>query len=410
MSRGLVILGSTGTIGANTLAIVDKYPERFSIVGLSAHSGMERLAQQINKYHPYAVTVGSNSALKKLNQLIDLKDSTMKVFVGESGLEELVTLPDVEIVMAGIVGAAGLKSGLAAVKAGHQLLLANKEPLVMTGSLFIEEARKSGAILLPIDSEHNAVYQCLTGNTKQTLAPYESILHRGVKKILLTGSGGPFRDLTLAQMEAVTPEQAIKHPNWVMGAKISVDSASMMNKGLELIEACHLFSINENQIEIIVHRQSIIHSMVEFVDGSVLAQMASPDMRIPIAHAMAWPERFESGAGTLDLLEVGRLDFEKPDYQRFPCLGLAREVAKMGGTSPTIMNAANEVAVAAFLEHRVGFTRIPGLIDEALNKIESSTDVSLQSILDVDRRTRKQVTEWVARDTNHHKVIGMGLS
>lgn len=410
MSRGLVILGSTGTIGVNTLDIVDRHRDQFKLVGLSAYSDMERLAQQIQKYRPSTVAVGTTHALKRLEQLIDLNALSVRVHIGEQGLEDLVTESDVEVVMAGIVGAAGLKPALAAVKAGHQLLLANKEPLVMTGPLFVEQAKKSGAILLPIDSEHNAIFQCLTGNSGQAVSPYASIIGRGVKKILLTASGGPFRDFSVAQMQSVTPEQAINHPNWVMGPKISVDSATMMNKGLELIEACNLFSVDQAQIDIVVHRQSVIHSMVEFVDGSILAQMGTPDMRIPIAHAMAWPNRFESGATSLNLIDVGRLDFERPDPVKFPCLKIAREVAITKGTSPAIMNAANEVAVAAFLEQRIGFTDIPALIEKALSEIETSADISLPSILEADNQTRQRVTGWLNQSNNNYEISGVGAN
>jgi 1-deoxy-D-xylulose-5-phosphate reductoisomerase len=309
----------------------------------------------------------------------------------EGGLSEVAAHPEADVVMAAIVGAAGLKPTLAAVQAGKRVLLANKEALVMSGALFMQALRDSKAVLLPIDSEHNAIFQCLPSNYAQGLAAV------GVRRILLTASGGPFRDVAPQLLADVTPEQACAHPNWSMGRKISVDSASMMNKGLELIEACWLFDARPQQVEVVIHPQSVIHSMVDYVDGSVLAQLGNPDMRTPIAHALAWPERIDSGVSALDLLQVGRLDFQTPDDLRFPCLRLARQAAEISGTAPAMLNAANEVAVDAFLNRRIRFTEIASIIDDVLNREAAVPTACLEDVLAADRQARKGAETWLSR-------------
>jgi 1-deoxy-D-xylulose-5-phosphate reductoisomerase len=313
------------------------------------------------------------------------------VLIGEQGLCEVAAHPEVDAVMAAIVGAAGLKPTLAAVEAGKKVLLANKEALVMSGALFIEAVRRSGAVLLPIDSEHNAIFQCLPGDYARGL---EQV---GVRRILLTASGGPFRETPLAQLHEVTPEQACAHPNWSMGRKISVDSASMMNKGLELIEVCWLFDAKPSQVEVVIHPQSVIHSLVDYVDGSVLAQLGNPDMRTPISHALAWPQRIDSGVAPLDLFAIARLDFQAPDEQRFPCLRLAREAAEAGGSVPAMLNAANEVAVAAFLERRIRFPEIASIIEAVLNAESGVAVESVEAVLEADRRARELAGQWLNR-------------
>jgi 1-deoxy-D-xylulose-5-phosphate reductoisomerase len=313
------------------------------------------------------------------------------VLFGEQGLCDVAAHPEVDAVMAAIVGAAGLKPTLAAVEAGKKVLLANKEALVMSGALFIDAVRRSGAVLLPIDSEHNAIFQCLPGDYARGLAQV------GVRRILLTASGGPFRETPLEQLHEVTPEQACAHPNWSMGRKISVDSASMMNKGLELIEVCWLFDAKPAQVEVVIHPQSVIHSLVDYVDGSVLAQLGNPDMRTPISHALAWPQRIDSGVAPLDLFAIARLDFQAPDEQRFPCLRLARQAAEAGGSVPAILNAANEVAVAAFLDRRIRFPEIASIIDAVLNAEPGVAVDSVEAVLAADRRARELAGQWLSR-------------
>ncbi|WP_134563293.1 1-deoxy-D-xylulose-5-phosphate reductoisomerase, partial [Pseudomonas aeruginosa] len=314
-----------------------------------------------------------------------------RVLFGEQALCEVASAPEVDMVMAAIVGAAGLPSTLAAVEAGKRVLLANKEALVMSGALFMQAVKRSGAVLLPIDSEHNAIFQSLPRN-------YADGLERvGVRRILLTASGGPFRETPLEQLASVTPEQACAHPNWSMGRKISVDSASMMNKGLELIEACWLFDAQPSQVEVVIHPQSVIHSMVDYVDGSVIAQLGNPDMRTPISYAMAWPERIDSGVSPLDMFAVGRLDFQRPDEQRFPCLRLASQAAETGGSAPAMLNAANEVAVAAFLERRIRFSDIAVIIEDVLNREAVTAVESLDQVLAADRRARSVAGQWLTR-------------
>ncbi len=386
---GITILGSTGSIGVSTLEVIAEQKDRFQVVALTANTQVDRLFQQCQTFEPeFAVMVDADAA-QQLESKINRAGLATLVRQGLDGLIEVASLAQTDYVMAAIVGGAGLLPTLAAAEAGKRVLLANKEALVMSGQLFMDAVQKNGAELLPIDSEHNAIFQCMPENYRQGLAA------AGVRKILLTGSGGPFRDTPLEQLDRVTPDQACAHPNWSMGRKISVDSATMMNKGLELIEACWLFDTSPDNIEIVVHPQSIIHSMVEYVDGSVLAQMGMPDMRIPIAHALAWPQRMESGVERLDFFACGQLDFQKPDYVRFPCLRLAEEAIHTGGAMPAVLNAANEVAVQAFLDQKLPFTRIAVLVEEVMKTIDFGNADSLDSILEADARARDAASSMI---------------
>ena len=387
--KGLCILGATGSIGINTLDVAMRHPDKYRIVALSANSQVERLFELCQKHQPEYAVMADTAAAEKLEQKLRAEDSAVKVLSGNEGLETIASLPQVDAVMAAIVGAAGLQPSLAAARAGKKILLANKEALVMSGQLFIDEVKKNNAVLLPIDSEHNAIFQCMPENFSQDLA------QSGVTKILLTGSGGPFRTKALNELHSVTPDQACAHPNWSMGRKISVDSATMMNKGLEIIEACWLFNTTPDSIQVVVHPQSVIHSMVEYTDGSVLAQLGQPDMRTPIAHAMAWPERIESGVEKLDLFAIAKLEFEKPDYNRFPCLRLAEEAIRTGGTAPAILNAANEIAVASFLDNKLKFTDIAFVVEQTLTKLSSQSVETLEQILNADKEARDEAEQWV---------------
>ncbi len=387
----ITVLGATGSIGLSTLDVIARHPERYQVFALSGFSRLSELEQLCRIHRPqFAVTPDEVSAAA-LQAALRAADLPTEVLAGAQALCDVAAHADVDAVMAAIVGAAGLQPTLAAVEAGKKVLLANKEALVMSGALFIQAVRRSGAVLLPIDSEHNAIFQCLPGDYARGLGAV------GVRRILLTASGGPFRETPLAELEQVSPEQACAHPNWSMGRKISVDSASMMNKGLELIEACWLFDAKPSQVEVVIHPQSVIHSLVDYVDGSVLAQLGNPDMRTPIAHALAWPERIDSGVAPLDLFAVARLDFQRPDEQRFPCLRLARQAAEAGGSAPAVLNAANEVAVAAFLERRVRFSDIARIIDEVLNSEASTAVESLDAVLAADARGRSQAGQWLNR-------------
>ena len=343
---GLTILGSTGSIGVNTLDVIARHPGEFRVVALSGNRNVSGLTSQCLEYCPEYAVMHDPDAAAALQRTLQAANSPTRVLSGMEGLQTVAALPQNDYVMAAIVGAAGLLPTLDAVRTARRVLLANKEALVMAGALFMDEVRRYGTELLPIDSEHNALFQCLSPGFTDGLSTV------GVERLLLTGSGGPFRELPLGSFDDVTPEQACAHPNWNMGKKISVDSATMMNKGLEVIEACWLFDATPQQVQVVVHPQSIIHSMVEYSDGSILAQLGNPDMRTPIAHALAWPRRMSSGVSSLDLFQLGRLDFQAPDYKRFPCLRLAFEALERGGTAPTILNAANEIAVQAFLERR----------------------------------------------------------
>jgi len=388
----VTVLGATGSIGLSTLDVIARHPLRYQVFALTGFSRLAELEALCLRFKPRYVVVPLSSAAQALQSTLQLAGLATRVLVGEAGLCEVAAHPEVDAVMAAIVGAAGLPPTLAAVQAGKKVLLANKEALVMSGALFMQAVRRSGAVLLPIDSEHNAIFQCLPGDYARGLAPV------GVRRILLTASGGPFRQTPLEELQHVTPEQACAHPNWSMGRKISVDSASMMNKGLELIEACWLFAAKPSQVEVVIHPQSVIHSLVDYVDGSVLAQLGNPDMRTPISHALAWPERIDSGVAPLDLFAVARLDFQAPDEQRFPCLRLARQVAEIGGTAPALLNAANEIAVQAFLERRIHFPQIATIIEDVLN-LEPAVEVeSLDSVLLADASARAHAEQWLQRN------------
>ena len=379
---GVSILGSTGSIGINTLDVLQQHKERFRVVALTANRDVDGLYEQCLSHRPDYAVLNDAAAAQKLYQRLRTQNSDIQVLSGGEGLEQVAALPEAPYVMAAIVGAAGLAPTLAAARAGKRIMLANKEALVMSGHLFMQSVRDHGAVLLPIDSEHNALFQCMP-------AVDSDLAGVGVTRIFLTGSGGPFRETPLEQLSTVTPEQACTHPNWVMGRKISVDSATMMNKGLEVIEACWLFQAELAQIQVVVHPQSVIHSMVEYADGSVLAQMGNPDMRTPIAYALAWPERIASGVQPLDLFHIARLDFQPPDFQRFPCLRLGFEAMRAGGTASTVLNAANEVAVQAFLDKRIAFTDIPRVVESTLERMSIRQACSLEIVLEDDASSRQ---------------------
>ncbi|MBB3103712.1 1-deoxy-D-xylulose-5-phosphate reductoisomerase [Azomonas macrocytogenes] len=390
MSRTLqvTILGATGSIGLSTLDVIARHPERYGVFALTGFSRIRELFQLCLIHRPQYAVVAEEADARFLRTEFANAGLKTQVLLGRSGLCDVAAHPDVDVVMAAIVGAAGLHPTLSAIQANKRVLLANKEALVMSGALFMQALHASSAELLPIDSEHNAIFQCLPPKS-------ETIAGKGIRRILLTASGGPFRKFAMSQLADVTPEQACAHPNWSMGRKISVDSASMMNKGLELIEACWLFGARSDQVEVIIHPQSVIHSMVDYVDGSVLAQLGNPDMRTPIAHALAWPERIESGVSALDLLRIGCLDFESPDEQRFPCLRLARQAAVTCGTAPAMLNAANEIAVAAFLNRRIRFTEIADVIEHVLEREASIPTTCLDDVLTADERARALAESWL---------------
>ncbi len=389
----LCVLGATGSIGASTLDVVARHAERFSLFALTANGSSERLVELCVKHRPrYAVLSGCSSDEPAARQLRQAGCKTELLF-GQAGLVAVAAAPECDVVMAAIVGAAGLAPSLAAARAGKRVLLANKEALVMAGALFMQAVRDGGAQLLPIDSEHNAVFQCLPRDAAGRA-------HTGeVRRIVLTASGGPFRAVPLERLAVVTPEEACAHPNWVMGRKISVDSATMMNKGLEVIEACLLFGATPGSVEVLIHPQSIVHSLVEYVDGTLLAQLSNPDMRIPIAHALAFPQRFESGARALDLAAIGQLSFERPDARRFPCLGLAYAALRSGGTAPAILNAANEIAVAAFLARRIRFSDIFMVIEATLSGVACTPADDLDAVLAADAAARAAAARCVAQTT-----------
>jgi 1-deoxy-D-xylulose-5-phosphate reductoisomerase len=388
--KGITILGSTGSIGVSTLDVIARHPDRYRVVALTANRGVERMLAQCEQFRPTVAVMADEASGRELAKGLSERGIATEVLCGLRGLETAAAMRDADYVMAAIVGAAGLLPTLAAVRAGKRVLLANKEVLVMAGRLFMQEAAEHGAEILPIDSEHNAVFQCLPPEGPGDLA------QRGVNRILLTASGGPFRTTPIGELARVTPDQACAHPNWEMGRKISVDSATMMNKGLEVIEAHWLFHAAPEKIQVVLHPQSVIHSMVEYCDGSVLAQLGNPDMRTPIAHALAWPERIESGVGSLDLFQVARLDFEAPDLTRFPCLRIAFEAIEAGGSAPAILNAANEVAVDAFLNDRLPFTAIADVVKETLQRLPTTEPESIQRLLQLDSEARA-VAEQAAR-------------
>jgi 1-deoxy-D-xylulose-5-phosphate reductoisomerase len=371
--------------------VIARHPDDYQVFALSGFSRLAELERLCLLHRPRFAVVPTVEAARPLQAALAANGLDARVLVGEQGLCEVAAHPEVDAVMAAIVGAAGLKPTLAAVQAGKRVLLANKEALVMSGALFMQAVQAHGAVLLPIDSEHNAIFQCMPGDYARGLGRV------GVRRILLTASGGPFRSWPLERLAEATPQQACAHPNWAMGRKISVDSASMMNKGLELIEACWLFDARPAQVEVVIHPQSVIHSLVDYVDGSVLAQLGNPDMRTPIAHALAWPRRIDSGVAPLDLFAIARLDFEAPDEQRFPCLKLARQAAEVGGTAPALLNAANEVAVAAFLDGRIRFDEIARLIDAVLNRISAIAVPQLDDVLQADAQARVVAQDWLVR-------------
>lgn len=385
----ITILGSTGSIGTSTLDVIARHPDKYKVYALTAHTSVKRLFEQCLACKPSYAVLANETLAKELSAL--LKDSGIKtdVLFGEQALCDVSSAPEVDAVMAAIVGSVGLLPTLSAVYQGKKILLANKESLVMAGDIFMQAVKANNVTLLPIDSEHNAIFQCLP-------AGYHcGASIKGITKLLLTGSGGPFRERDLNTFDDITIEEAIAHPNWSMGPKISVDSATMMNKGLELIEACWLFDIDEKDIQIVLHKQSIIHSMVAYNDGSVLAQMGNPDMRTPIAHAMAWPERIQSGVEPLDLFEVKNLDFSQADEQRFPCLRLARNAMSDGGSRMIQLNAANEIAVAHFLDKNIKYTDIAHIIHHTLNTLDNTTVPNLDDIIEQDKETRHFVESYI---------------
>ncbi len=394
--KNVTILGSTGTIGLQTLDVIARHANEYKVYALAANSKVDALLKQCLEFKPVFAVLLDETAAQDLREKLKAQHSATQVLAGMRGLEQVSSDAEVDIVMAAIVGAAGLKPAMAAAHAGKRILLANKETLVMAGSLFMQAVKAGGATLLPIDSEHNAIFQVMPPEGAWILA-CGGIENHGIKKIILTASGGPFRKYTQQQLENVTPELALKHPNWVMGAKITIDSATLMNKGLEVIEAHWLFNANPEQIDVVVHPQSIIHSMVEYVDGSILAQLGNPDMRTPIAYALGYPNRIESGVESLNLLEIAKLEFEAPDVKRFPCLQLAYDALKIGGTAPAILNAVNEVAVAAFLNHQIHFLDIATLIAKALDSIQSAPVTSLEQLIAIDNEARSFAQEHLCK-------------
>ena len=393
--KRVTVLGSTGSIGVSTLDVIARHPAEFEVFALAANSRVEPLVQQVLATQPRFAVMRDEQAAERLRSRLRALGSDTEVLAGEAGLVAVSGHPQTDYVMAAIVGAAGLMPTLAAVKTGKRVLLANKESLVMSGALFMDAVQAHGAELLPIDSEHNAIFQCMPLNFAAGLE------RAGVARILLTGSGGPFRNKPLHELESVTPDQACAHPNWSMGRKISVDSATMMNKGLEFIEACWLFNARIDQVEIVVHPQSVIHSMVEYVDGSVIAQMGNPDMRTPIAYGLGWPRRQQSGVPLLDLVKVGRLDFQAPDEQRFPCIRLAREAMQTGQTASVVLNAANEIAVEAFLAGQISFPAIAHTLDAVMEKAALVEPIDLDTILKADAEARALAREQLLPHRKH---------
>jgi 1-deoxy-D-xylulose-5-phosphate reductoisomerase len=387
--QGIAILGSTGSIGRSTLAVIGLHPERFKVAVLGAFSNWQIIVEQAREFSAETVVLVDEHAAASARAALRAMGSKTRVESGEQALAEAAGAANVQMVMAAIVGAAGLASTLAAVRAGKRVFLANKEALVMTGQLLMDEVRRAGAELIPIDSEHNAIFQCMPAG----YLPGDAA--RGVTRLILTASGGPFRSTAAAKMLHVTPDEACAHPKWKMGRKISVDSATLMNKGLEVIEATLLFGLPESQVNVVVHPQSVVHSLVEYADGSMLAQLGAPDMRTPIAQALAWPERFASGVQSLDLLAIGHLGFEPPDQVRFPSLTLARAAARAGGTAPTVLNAANEVAVQAFLDRRLNFVGISTVIDKVLQRLNASPVKVLGDVLEADTAARRLAVSMV---------------
>jgi len=398
--ESIAVLGSTGSIGVSTLQVLRLHRERFSIFALCAHRNAKLMLEQVREFRPRYAVMAHDASAAKLSQYCAEEGFDTEVLAGSDALAQIAAHDDVDTVMAAIVGSAGLDSTLAAAANGKKLLLANKEALVMAGDLMIQSAARSGAILLPVDSEHNAIFQCLDKQKKYNRDSGSAVNAvgvdldaLGVKRILLTGSGGPFRQLPLEAFATITPDQACAHPNWSMGRKISVDSATMMNKGLEIIEACWLFNCAESKIDVLIHPQSVIHSMVEYCDGSVLAQLGQPDMRTPIAHTLAWPQRIYAAVEPLDWIQMRDLSFEQPDYQRFAALRMARDVARKNGSEAIVLNAANEIAVDAFLEEKIAFTAISRVIESTLEKVNMQAAASVDDILLVDDNARAIATQ-----------------
>jgi 1-deoxy-D-xylulose-5-phosphate reductoisomerase len=390
MTQGITLLGATGSIGASTLDVVVRHPDRYRVFALTAHRAADALLALCLKHAPRYAVLSGLAEDAGLRRRFAEAGCRSELLFGAQALEQVAADPGCQVLMAAIVGAAGLAPTLAGARAGKRLLLANKEALVMAGPFFMRAVRDSGAELLPIDSEHNAVFQCLPQDAGRASTA-------SVRRIMLTASGGPFRSAPLERLARVTPDEACAHPNWAMGRKISVDSATMMNKGLEVIEARWLFEVQPERIEVVIHAQSIVHSLVEFNDGSVIAQLSNPDMRVPIAHALAFPQRIESGAKPLDLATIGQLSFERPDAQRFPCLGLAYAALREAGTAPAVLNAANEVAVAAFLDGKLRYTAIPEVIEHALERVRATPADTLETVLEADRAARSAAADGVTR-------------
>jgi 1-deoxy-D-xylulose-5-phosphate reductoisomerase len=387
--QAVVILGSTGSIGASTLDVLARHPDRFEVYALTAHTSVDTLLQQCKQFQPRVAVVGNAAAAQQLQDGLRALGLRTEVAYGPAALCEVVAAPECDVVMAAIVGAAGLASTLAAAHAGKKILLANKEALVMAGPLLMDAVAANGATLLPIDSEHNAIFQCLPYDFQRTLD------RQGIARIMLTASGGPFLLREVDTLDQVTPEQAVAHPKWVMGRKISVDSATMMNKGLEVIEAHWLFGAPADRIEVLIHPQSVIHSMVSYIDGSVLAQLGNPDMRTPIAHALAYPERVASGVAQLDLAQIGQLSFLTPDLVRFPCLRLAYDALRAGGSAAAVLNAANEVAVDAFLNREIGFRMIDRVIEKVMQRIPPAAVTDIETLFEQDRQARAVATDFL---------------
>jgi 1-deoxy-D-xylulose-5-phosphate reductoisomerase len=387
---GVSVLGSTGSIGVSTLNVIAKHLNKYQIKALSANTQVQRMLKQCQQFLPEVVVMVDYNAAEQLSTLVQQNESTkhIKVLSGKENLDYIASMDSCDYVMAAIVGAAGLSSSLAAAKAGKRIMLANKESLVMSGSLFMQAVKNYGAELLPVDSEHNAIFQSLPEKFDRSYF-YNKTQDYGIEKILLTASGGPFRNKALSELSSITPDQACAHPNWEMGRKISVDSATMMNKGLEVIEASWLFAVPAENIQVVIHPQSIIHSMVSYVDGSVIAQLGNPDMRTPIAYALAWPDRIQSGVKPLDVFEITNLNFTRPDYDRFPCLKLAYDALKSGGSSPTVLNAANEIAVDSFLQHKIPYLAIPKVVEYCLEKIETVDIDTLNTVYAMDNKARE---------------------
>lgn len=396
--RKLAVLGATGSIGVSTLDVAARHPDKFSVTVLTANSRVNELFIQCQQFQPLYAVMACETSANKLKQLCADAGLKTEVLSGSAAITEVVSYDCVDDVMAAIVGAAGLPGCLAAARSGKRILLANKEALVMAGDVFMSAVKAGGASLLPIDSEHNAVFQCWPNQA----ADQSADAHQQIKRIVLTASGGPFRGRSREQLLSVTPDEACAHPNWDMGRKISVDSASMMNKGLEVIEACWLFDLPVSQVDVVVHPQSVIHSMVEYIDGSTLAQLGQPDMRTPIAHAMSWPgSRIDTGVSTLDLPAIGQLNFEQPDYDAFPCLALAKLAAEQGGSAPTVLNASNEIAVDAFLKQQLSFLDIASVVDATLQKVaNTSAQTELEGILAVDKHAREIALHEITKRTH----------